>query len=187
MTDDVKNRVMIFIDGSNFYHSCKDSFSIHHYNVDFIKLINLLVGNRMLVKVRYYNASLDRGMDAEKYWGQQKFFEYLRKLPGFEVVLCRMRKDRNKSGNISFAVKGDDINIASDMVGDAYENIYDTAILISGDGDFVPAIKRVQKIGKIVENAYFVVSFSNHLKGVCNKSVEINKEMINKCIKKSDK
>lgn len=178
------NRVMLFIDGSNFYHSCKDSFNIHHYNIDFAKLVNILVSNRMLVKVYYYNASLDRGIDEKKYWGQQKFFGYLRKLPGFEVILCRMRKDKNKDGNIGFVVKGDDINIASDMVGDAYENIYDAAILVSGDGDFVPAIKRVQKIGKKVENAYFVVSFSNHLKGVCNKSTEIDKKIIEKCLKK---
>ena len=70
-----------------------------------------------------------------------------------------------------FAVKGDDIHLATEMVSFAYENTYDSAILVSGDGDFVPSIKRVQKLGKKVENAYFGISRSNFLKKVCNSSI----------------
>ena len=178
----IQERVAIFIDGSNFYHSVKETFSIHDNQIDFIKLINVLRKTRLLIGIYYYNASLDRGYNEEVYWKQQKFFAELRKIPDFHVVLCNMRKTRKPDGQLEFAVKGDDIYLATDMLSFAYENKYDIAILVSGDGDFVPAIKKVQKLGKKVENAYFSVSRSNFLKSVCNSSVLMD-EIVGKCRK----
>lgn len=176
---------MIFIDGSNFYHSVKELFGIHD-NVTigaggFEKIINEIVNKRILIGVYYYNASLDRGFNEEIYWKQQKFFSDLRRIPGWHVIMCRMRKDTAAKEPI-YVVKGDDINIATDMVGLAYENAYDTAILVSGDGDFVPAIKRVQKLGKSVENVYFSVSRSDFLKKVSNISIRLD-EIVEKVLK----
>ena len=178
---DSKERICIFVDGSNFYHSIKGSFDLHDNEVDFTKLINILKGDRLLIDVYYYNAPLDRGYNEKVYWNQQKFFAELSKIPGFHVVLCNMRKTI-KGGKPEFTVKGDDIYLATDMVSLAYENKYDIAILVSGDGDFVPAIKRVQKLGKNVENAYFKVSRSTFLKEVCNKSIKLD-DFIIECLK----
>ena len=68
------------------------------------------------------------------------------------------------------------------MVSFAYENKYDTAILVSGDGDFVPAIKKVQKLGKKVENAYFSANRSSYLKSVCDASILLD-VTIRSCLK----
>jgi len=51
--DKKKERVVIFIDGSNFYHSSKKLNVVDKIN--FQKLINELVGDRELAKVFYYN------------------------------------------------------------------------------------------------------------------------------------
>ena len=183
---DPKNkRVIIFIDGSNFYHSVKETFDVHDNEVDFRKLIEILRDGRLLIGVYYYNAPLDRGYNEQVYWKQQKFFAELRKIPGFNVVLCTMRKITRPGKKPEFAVKGDDIHIATDMVSFAYENTYDTAILVSGDGDFVPTIKRVQKLGKKVDNAYFRISRSNYLKNVCDSSICLD-DYIMECLKKKD-
>ena len=176
-------RIAIFIDGSNFYHSVKDSFNAHDNQVDFRKLIEFLRKDNLLIGVYYYNAPLDRGYNEEIYWKQQKFFDELRKIPGFHVILCNMRKTKKPDGKFEFAVKGDDVYLATDMVSFAYENTYDTAILVSGDGDFVPAIKRVQKLGKKVENAYFSISRSDFLRNVCNSSVVLD-SIMKTCIRK---
>ncbi len=170
-------RVAIFIDGSNFYHSVKDSFNVHD-TIDvgergFRKVLEFLRNKRVLVGTFYYNASLDRKYNEDVYWKQQKFFSDLRKIPGLKVILCKLRKIR-EAGGTKYAVKGDDINIAVDMVSMAYENAYDTAILVSGDGDFVPAIKVVQKLGKNVENAYFKLTRSDYLRQVCDLSVSLD-------------
>jgi len=55
-------RVIVFIDGSNFYHSVKETFDLHDNQIDFRKLIEILRAGRLLVGVYYYNASLDRGL-----------------------------------------------------------------------------------------------------------------------------
>jgi uncharacterized LabA/DUF88 family protein len=177
-----QERVAIFIDGSNFYHSVKDMLGLHDSQITFSKLIELLRKNRLLIGTHYYNAHLDRGYNEEIYWKQQKFFDELRKIPDFHVVLCNMRKIKRPDGSVEFAVKGDDIYLATDLVSFAYENKYDTAILVSGDGDFVPAIKKVQKLGKKVENAYFSANRSNFLKSVCDASILLDM-IIRSCLK----
>ncbi len=96
-----------------------------------------------------------------------------------------MRKIKRADKTYEFAVKGDDIHLATDMISFAYENTYDTVILVSGDGDFVPAIKKVQKLGKKVENAHFSVSRSDFLRKVCNSSLLLD-EVISKCVKKKE-
>lgn len=164
-------RVAIFIDGSNFYHSIKDTFRIHDNQIDFENLMEILKKGRLLIGAYYYNAPLDRGYNFDIYRKQQKFFSELRKIPGFHVILCHMRKIRKPDGNLDFSVKGDDIHIATDMLSMAYENMYDTAILVSGDGDFAPLIKKVRKLGKNVENAYFSISRSSLLGNICNNSI----------------
>jgi uncharacterized LabA/DUF88 family protein len=163
-------RLMIFIDGSNLYHSLK---YIGKNQIDFQKFVEHLSNGRKIIEVFYYNAPLDISINSTTYWAQQKFFDKLRKIPKFNVVLCRLKKHSGKTGNI-FEVKGDDIHLATDLISNAYENKYDTAIIVSGDEDFVPAIKKVQTLGKIVENAYFAKTSSNYLKASCNKSLKID-------------
>lgn len=46
-------RVAIFIDGSNFYHSVKYTFQMHDNHIDFTKMIELLKKDRMLIGVYY--------------------------------------------------------------------------------------------------------------------------------------
>jgi len=184
-------RIIIFIDGSNFYHSAKDTFGLFHEEVEdieiFKRLIEFLRGDRLLIAIYYYNAPLDRGYNEEVYWKQQKFFSGLRSIPGFHVVLTNMRKTTRPDGTVEFSVKGDDIHLGIDMVSFAYEDQYDTAILVSGDGDFAPAVKRVQKLGKKVENAYFYVSRSGLLKNICDKSLSLDGFLEGKFFKKKPK
>lgn len=180
---DGKERVIIFIDGSNFYHSLKDTIGSHENEVDFEKLIKILKKDRMLIGVYYYNAPLDRSYNKEVYRKQQKFFSELRRIPGFNVVLCALRKRKDTHGKVKYSMKGDDIHLAIDMVSFSYENVYDTAILVSGDGDFVPAVLRVQKMSKKAENIYFRVSKSSYLKKVCDSSVCLD-NLIQECLKK---
>ena len=161
-----KERVTIFIDGSNLYYSLKN---LGADKINFQKFLRLLTKDKLLISTYYYNASLDISINQMKYWEQQKFFDMLRKLPNFKVVLCRMRKHK-KERKFIFDVKGDDIYLAVDLVSGAYENIYDTAIIISGDEDFVPAIQKAQKLGKKVINAYFKSTSSNYLKHTCDES-----------------
>ncbi len=173
-----EERVMIFIDGSNFYHGLKKN--IGETSIDYFKLARCISGERMFIRTYYYNAPLDQKMDPEKYRKQQQFFERLRNTPNLNLVLVRMQK-RVVDGKIIYAIKGDDIHLATDMIVLASKNAYDTAILVSGDGDFVPAVKAVQDMGKRIENFYFKSGHSWHLRQTCDKSVLMDAMFIKKC------
>ncbi len=95
-----------------------------------------------------------------------------------------MRKTKDLKGKLSFTVKGDDIYLATDLVSMAYEDAYDTAIILSGDGDFVPAIRKVQKLGKKVENAYLKISGSYYLQQVCDRSIRLD-DYIHECLRET--
>ncbi len=171
-----KERVMIFIDGSNLYYSLKN---LKINRIDFQKLLQLLSKDKLLITTYYYNAPLNISINPKKYWEQQKFFNELNKIPDFKVVLCKLRKHKRKDGNFVFDVKGDDVHLAVDLVSGAYEDLYDTAIIVSGDEDFVPAIKKAQKLGKKIVNAYFKSSSSASLKKTCDNFIYMN-ELVKK-------
>jgi len=136
------NRISVFIDGSNLYHILKNMFgdSIKAINFDFETFVKNLTKDNKLISVYYYNSPLDRKKDEGAYRRQQKFFDKIKKIPNFNLILCRMQKIKI-DGKIIYQVKEDDINLAVNMVKLAYTNSYDTAILVSSDGDFVPCCK----------------------------------------------
>lgn len=164
----VVERVIIFIDGSNHYHIVKGILSGGSLRFNFEKFANFLVGNRKLIAVYYYNSPLDRKKDKKAYIRQQRFFDKLQRIPNFKLVLCRMQKTKI-DGKVIYQVKEDDIHLAVDMVKFAYKDVYDTAILVSSDGDFAPAVLAVKETDKKVENIGFEIKFSYHLKQKCDK------------------
>jgi len=177
-------RVVIFIDGSNFYYGLKSVYgdSKEFSDFNFRKLGDILIEDRKLIRIFYYNASLDFKEGQERYWKQQRFFERLKNTEKLRLVLSKLQKRRIKGTEEYYhRIKGDDVNLASEMIKGAYEGIFDTAILISGDGDFVPAVNIVQDKGKEVENIYFRNSLSWHLKQTCDKSIKLTKEILDKC------
>lgn len=172
---------MIFIDGSNLYHLLKKLYPNKNPNTfNFSKFTKILCKNRNLIRTYYYNAILDQRKDPGKYAKQQQFFEKLRLIPNFELTICRMQKEFI-DGEIHYFVKEDDISIAVDMLKLAFNNAYDTAILVSTDGDFVPAVKAVKELGKKAENVGFENKFSWHLKQTCDKFSVLKKEDLNDC------
>ena len=58
-------RVTIYIDGSNLYHTLRSV--IGRVDVDIGKLAAKLVGNRRLVRIYYYNAPVDQSKEPEAY------------------------------------------------------------------------------------------------------------------------
>ena len=175
-------RIIILIDGSNFYYSTAKIGN----KIDFQKLIKELVGNRELVSAYYYVAPLDFKTNPSKYWKHQKFLNTLREIPKFNVVLCNLRKIKKENGKFEFVVKGDDTLLIRDLLVGAFKDLYDIAIIVSGDEDFAPIIKTVKELGKKVGNAYFKSSSSQSLRQICYFSIPLDK-MIHKVIYKKDR
>lgn len=144
---------------------------------DFEKFIKYLVKDRKLVRVYYYNCPMDRRKSEEGYIKQQKFFDKIQRIPKFTFVLCRMQK-KKINGKLTYEAKEDDIHLAVDMVKLAYNDAYDTTILVSSNGDFVPAVQAVKEKGKNVENIGFENKFSYHLQQNCDQLTRLKKEVV---------
>jgi uncharacterized LabA/DUF88 family protein len=155
----MEEKVAIFIDGSNLYHSVKNNFGRHDLN--FTEFANKLSAGRKLFRIYYYNVLQDPSQYPEGYREQQEFLDALRKTPYLEVRLGSTKKALGVE-------KGIDVMIATDLLYFAWRGFYDVAILVSGDADFAYAIQAVKNMGKHVEVAYFESGVSKDLLDVAD-------------------
>jgi uncharacterized LabA/DUF88 family protein len=169
-------KVAIFIDGSNLYHNLK-RFNV---KIKFEDIIKKVERKRKVVDIFYYTALLDKSLDEEKYKEHKRFLDKIEKIPNFNIVLCNLRKIILPDGSVDFSIKGDDVYLATDLIRGAYENLYDIAVIISGDADFIPAINLVRRNGKKVINAFFPKSSSYQLRNCCDGSINLRKALSKK-------
>ncbi len=177
---DRTERVMIFIDGSNLYHSLKNFFK--RTDLDIGKLSNKLLGKRRLVRVYYYNAKVGFKEEPERYHDQQKFFASVNAIPYSELRLGRLVYF-NWPNSPPYE-KGVDIQLATDMITHSFKGNYDVAVLVAGDNDYVGALQSVKDNGKHVEVALFgKEQTSRQLRTVADRVITINARFLKGCWK----
>ncbi len=132
-----RGKVAIFIDGNNLFHAAR----FHNIDIDYNKLLRVLLGDGRLFRAFFYTG-VDAG--AER---QQGFLLWMRR-NGFRVVQKELKTfyDGSRKANL-------DVEIAVDML--SLAGRYDTAVLVSGDEDFVYAVNAVAYKGCRVEIAGF--------------------------------
>lgn len=132
-----RGRVAVFIDGNNLFHAAR----FHNIDIDYNKLLRVMMGDGRLLRAFFYTG-VDAG--AER---QQGFLLWMRR-NGFRVVQKELKTfyDGTRKANL-------DVEIAVDML--SLAGRYDTAVLVSGDEDFVYAINAVAYKGCRVEVAGF--------------------------------
>lgn len=145
----MRERVAIFIDGSNLYNGMRDNLA--NTRVNLAELVRQLLGDRRLFRTYYYNASLTEDYEEERRDGQQRFFESLRRIPYVTVRLGRLH--RRPDGVL--VEKGVDVSIAVESLSLAHADAYDCALIVSGDGDYVELVEAIKRLGKHVECAMF--------------------------------
>ena len=84
--------------------------------------------------------------------------------------------------NPTFEEKKTDINIACEMLTDAYENRFDVSFLVSGDSDLVPLVEKVTGMGKKVIILKPPKRKSIELDLVATNSLDINPNRLKKCL-----
>ncbi|MBU1136153.1 MAG: NYN domain-containing protein [Nanoarchaeota archaeon] len=202
-----KKRVYAYYDGSNFYHLLKLNYKIT--SIFFHHVTNQLMDleNERLIKIKYFNSPVSQQEEPENYKRQLKFFEKLKKTPFLELSLGRLVKRPLNKINIKcqncglqkadtincpkcknqikitetykITEKGIDVQLTISLLLDALNNKYDTALLFSGDADFVPAIKYIIKnLKKEVIFCYFPKPKTNELIQSCSDKRLITKEII---------
>ncbi len=132
-----RGRVAVFIDGNNLFHAAR----FHNIDIDYNKLLRVLLGDGRLLRAFFYTG-VDVG--AER---QQGFLLWMRR-NGFRVIHKELKTfyDGTRKANL-------DVEIAVDML--SLAGRYETAVLVSGDEDFVYAVNAVAYKGCRVEVAGF--------------------------------
>jgi uncharacterized LabA/DUF88 family protein len=67
---------------------------------------------------------------------------------GFNPVVFKRDSDQKKA-------KGVDIALTKDMLSHAFRDNYQIAVLVAGDGDYVPLVEEVKRLGKLVYVWFF--------------------------------
>jgi uncharacterized LabA/DUF88 family protein len=134
--------------------------------------------NRKLIRIYYYNAPLNINDNKANYQSQQRFFSSIQKTPFVELKLGRL-EPRQDGHSVE---KGVDVMLAVDMLKYAIDQTYDTAILVSGDGDFKPAVDAVKDLGKHVEHAYFAEG-ATALRKASDNFIILDNDYLSDCFK----
>jgi len=163
-------RINVYIDNSNVFKNIKkvreitnDLAWIQLY--DPLELAKAVVGSRQLEKVYFYCVPpppwlLNEGeVGKRKHAIAMKYYSAVAKLPNVEVKYGYLQGDK-----LAPLEKNVDTQISSDMVFHAALGHYDTAILISNDGDYTSALQNVKLLGKRIEVVFFRGYFSGSLR-----------------------
>jgi len=171
-----KKKIVIYIDGSNFYFSIKNTFKCR---IDIEKFCNKLSKNNDLISIKYYIAPVGES-NPEMYSEQQKFFQKLREIKNLKIIFGRLEKHK-RDGKTFYIEKATDVNLAQDLIFDAIDNYYDKVYLVSNDGDFSGVVSSViKRFNK--EIIYVAIgnkkSISYHLKKVASNTFVIDEDFI---------
>ncbi|MBI2024487.1 MAG: NYN domain-containing protein [Candidatus Harrisonbacteria bacterium] len=150
-------RVGIFIDVQNLYHSAKN---LYKARVNFKELVKNLTAGRQLIRPIAYVVK------TEATEGESAFFDAL-KQAGIEL---RMKDIQVFPGGMK---KADwDVGMAVDTIRMA--SFLDVIILVTGDGDFVPLVEYLQwGLGRVVEVAAFSRTANAKLKEEADQFIAI--------------
>jgi len=134
---------VIFIDAGYLIAKCLE----RNKKLNFVKLSRKLTRDRWK-KTIFYDALPKMG--TPRYSKAQKFHSSLRKLDKFDVRLGRLQYNQNGKPT----QKGVDMKLGIDLVQMSMKNEFDTAILITGDSDFLYAVQKAQEANIRVILAY---------------------------------
>ncbi len=156
-------RIGIFVDVQNVYHSAKN---LYRARVNFSQLIKTLSEGRILVRAIAYVVKSEGVPGYEVETREDSFFEALKK-SGLEL---RMKDLQIYHGG---AKKADwDVGMAVDAIRMA--GSLDVVILVTGDGDFIPLVEYLKwGAGKQVEIAGFSRTASLKLKESSDAFIEL--------------
>jgi uncharacterized LabA/DUF88 family protein len=151
-----RGRVAIFIDGSNLFYAALQL----GIEIDYTKLLCRLTAGSRLLRSFFYTG-VDRTNEK-----QQGFLLWMRR-NGYRVISKDLVQlpDGSKKANL-------DVEIAVDMM--ALVGSYDTAVLVSGDGDLAYAVDAVSYRGVRVEVVSLRSMTSDSLINVADRYIDLD-------------
>lgn len=143
-------RVISYIDGFNLYFGLRSRSWRRHYWLDLAALSrSLLKPGQTLEAVHYFTARIRaNGRNTSDMQRQTTYIEALGTLPGvmlhFGQFLEKPRHCRQCGATwMDYEEKMTDVNIAVQLLADAFDDRFDTALLVSADSDLTTPVQQV--------------------------------------------
>jgi uncharacterized LabA/DUF88 family protein len=155
------NEAMLFVDAQNVFHGAKD-YGGEEYSYDPVRLKDTLTEDYYTVRSYFFDSYKPDSNDKDA------FFYWL-DMSGFRVVDVPLRERQD-----TFIEKGVDIRLTTELIAHAYNDSYQTAILATGDDDYVRAVEHVQDAGCRVVIASWDNNIGREMKRVCDEYVELD-------------
>lgn len=159
-TGSIQDRVMVFIDLRNVFTAATvRERRAQGWRPDLIAMVDSLVGGRRLAGAYAFD-TLHK--DSAGYVSGLSLVRALRHA-GFRVIA-----PTDEPEDVG-TQKEADVMLATQLLMHSFHGSYDTAVVVSGDRDFVPAIQAVQSMGRRVEVAAFRGTYSSKLLEVADR------------------
>ena len=145
------HRVISYMDGLNLHYGMRDSGFHRYFWLDPAALTKtFLRPGQQFAHCHYFTTRVARSTENQATRHQNLWLDALESVEGischFGHYLSKPRKcpQCNTTWHI-YEEKMTDVNIATQLLVDTYEDRYDTAIIVSGDSDLITPIKRIRK------------------------------------------
>jgi uncharacterized LabA/DUF88 family protein len=177
-------RIITYVDGFNLYFGLKEKSWKRYYWLNLVELSRkFLKSGQELKSVKYFTSRIS--LPADKAKRQNDFIEALETLSEIKLFFGKYQKNDikcTKCGNIMYkpSEKMTDVNIAVELLADAFMNNFDVAILISADSDLVGPIKYINQLftDKQIIVAFPPSRFSYELQKVANATFTIGRKKL---------
>lgn len=150
-------KTYVYVDAFNLYFGSLKGTPYRWLNLD--KLCQLMLPKNEICQIKYFTALVKpRPYDLNQPARQQAYLRALETLPQISVVLghylthevmmplAESHGDKPKYVRVvKTEEKGSDVNLATHLLNDAYQNRYDVAVVVSNDSDLLEPIKVVTK------------------------------------------
>ena len=143
-------RVIAYIDGFNLYYGLRSKGWKQLYWLNLQKVaLNLLTPDQTLVATKYFTAKISSPPDKQR--RQNTYLEALETLPNFQIYYGHYLEDTIKCRNCGYTYtthheKMTDVNIAMELLSDAFQDAFDVALIISADSDLVGPLKKIKSL-----------------------------------------
>lgn len=207
-------KAIIFVDANNWYHNLKKNY--RPSDIDITKVSKLISEKFKLeiVEIRWYASVPNIEYNKLVYLRHMDFLSSLKKR-NVKIITRKLQKLSTKElkhkrkelldswdlcevckpiveesfldiSEHNQKEKGIDVWIAIDMIKEALQGNVDCCVLISGDGDFVPAFNLIKELNKETLSVFIPKGYSNELRQKFPYYI-LKKEDLNKCLKDKGK
>ena len=174
-------RVITYIDGFNLYFGLKDKGWKRFYWLNLQLLSqNLLKPRQTLINTKYFTTRVSSPPSKVK--RQNTYIEALDTLNDFRIFYGHFLPNLRTCPRCKLIQsvpneKMTDVNIAVEMLTDAFEDKFDTALLVSADSDLSGMIRSIQRLypTKRIVAAFPPERYSSSLHQICNSSFIIGR------------